>query len=217
MARRRSTSLPFLLVPLAATLALTGRFSASAEPAGSTGRISVAHMQPPRSGLDPLSDDAFKLSRWSTAETLVTLNESGDATPGLATAWQRTSDTTWEITIREGVSFHNGEPLTAAAAANSPQAAIDSTPVPRILNGTALKVAVVDEHTLRITTGDPDPLLPQRLSSPQPGHLRRRRLHRSRGRSGEHRNRPVQDHRGGRHLRGEPGTLRRLLGRAGRR
>lgn len=167
MARRRSTPLPFLLVPLAATLALTGCFSASAEPAGSTGRISVAHMQPPRSGLDPLSDDAFKLSRWSTAETLVNLNESGDATPGLATAWERTSDTTWEITIREGVSFHNGEPLTAAAAANSLQAAIDSTPVPRILNGTALKVAVVDEHTLRITTGDPDPLLPQRLSSPQ--------------------------------------------------
>ena len=37
--------------------------------------IRVVMMQPPRTGLSPLSDDAFKLSRWSTAETLVNLNE----------------------------------------------------------------------------------------------------------------------------------------------
>ncbi|MCZ4149797.1 ABC transporter substrate-binding protein, partial [Escherichia coli] len=69
--------------------------------------------------------------------------------------------------IREGVTFHNGQPLGAASVANSLQRAIDSTPVPRILNGTALDVEVLGEHGLRITTANPDPLLPQRLSSPQ--------------------------------------------------
>ena len=78
MNRLRKKTLALLAIPLAGTLALSGCFSAAAEQAGSTGRISVAHMQPPRSGLSPLSDDAFKLSRWSAAETMVTLDESGD-------------------------------------------------------------------------------------------------------------------------------------------
>ncbi|WP_190264150.1 ABC transporter substrate-binding protein [Glutamicibacter nicotianae] len=167
MNRLRKKTLALLTIPLAGTLALSGCFSAAAEQAGSTGRISVAHMQPPRSGLSPLSDDAFKLSRWSTAETLVTLNESGDAQPALATSWERIDDLVWEFSIRKGVTFHNGQPLGAASVANSLQRAIDSTPVPRILNGTALDVEVLGEHGLRITTANPDPLLPQRLSSPQ--------------------------------------------------
>lgn len=167
MNRPRPKTLALLTIPLAGALALSGCFSAAAEQAGSTDRISVAHMQPPRSGLSPLSDDAFKLSRWSTAETLVNLDASGDAQPALATSWERRGELAWDFEIREGVSFHNGQPLTAQTVANSLQRAIDSTPVPRILNGTALKVAVRGEHGLRITTADPDPLLPQRLSSPQ--------------------------------------------------
>ena len=70
-------------------------------------------LQPPRSGLSPLSDDAFKLSRWSTAETLVTLDELGDAQPALATEWTQTDDLTWAFDIRPDVTFHDGTPLTA--------------------------------------------------------------------------------------------------------
>lgn len=42
-----------------------------------TARIRLAMLQPSRSGLTPLSDDAFKLSRWSTAETLIRLDPNG--------------------------------------------------------------------------------------------------------------------------------------------
>ena len=76
---------PRLLV-LGASVALltTGCFSSSTGSGGSDaaaaeGRISLAMLQPPRSGLSPLSDDAFKLSRWKTAETLVELDELGEA------------------------------------------------------------------------------------------------------------------------------------------
>ena len=55
------------------------------EHTGKESKISIAMMQPPITGLSPLSDDAFKLSRWSTAETLVKLNEKSDAMPMLAT------------------------------------------------------------------------------------------------------------------------------------
>ncbi|MFT4258237.1 ABC transporter substrate-binding protein [Microbacterium sp.] len=164
--RLRST---LLAVSLAGALCLTGCFSAPAGDAhaGTDDRIAVAHMQPPRSGLSPLSDDAFKLSRWSTSETLVVLDEVGDALPGLAEEWDREGELTWHFRIRGGVTFHNGEELTADAVVNSLQHAIDATPVPRILNGTELIVEVEGADGVRITTAAPDPLLPQRLSSPQ--------------------------------------------------
>ncbi|RZU62663.1 ABC transporter substrate-binding protein [Zhihengliuella halotolerans] len=155
---------------LSLTLALSGCFSASsAESSGgdeADARVSLAMLQPPRSGLSPLSDDAFKLSRWSTAETLVVLDEAGDPLPGLATEWEQTDDLTWRFSIREGVSFHDGSELTAEAAANSLRAAVEASPVPRILDGVDLQVDV-DGDQVVLTTADTDPLLPNRLSSPQ--------------------------------------------------
>ena len=35
--------------------------------------------------------------------------------PNLATSWKRLDDNTWEFTLRKGVRFHNGHPLTAEA------------------------------------------------------------------------------------------------------
>lgn len=136
----------------------------SAESTG--GRIKVAMLLPPRSGLSPFSDDAFKLSRWSTAETLVNLDEKGDARPALATAWSRTSDQAWEFTIRQGVSFHDGSRLTAQVAANALTRAAKATPKPRILDGVEL-TAKAEGDKLVVTTDEPDPLVPHRLSSPQ--------------------------------------------------
>ncbi|MGP9488327.1 ABC transporter substrate-binding protein [Glutamicibacter sp. AOP5-A2-7] len=167
MIRPSSRTLALLLFPLVGALTLTGCFSTASPGEAAADRISVAHMQPPRSGLSPLSDDAFKLSRWSAAETLVNLDDAGDAVAGLATEWTREGELIWNFSIREGVSFHNGQPLTADSVVNSLRRAIDSTPVPRILNGTELTVEPRGERGVRITTADPDPLLPQRLSSPQ--------------------------------------------------
>ncbi|TDC24444.1 ABC transporter substrate-binding protein [Streptomyces sp. 8K308] len=123
-------------------------------------------MQPPRSGLSPLSDDAFKLSRWGAAETMVRLDEAGDPQPALATAWEQTSDTTWEFTVRDGVTFHDGTELTAEVAAAALTAATEASPKPRILDGVDLTVATRGD-TVTVATAEPDPLVPQRLSSPQ--------------------------------------------------
>ncbi|OKK02545.1 ABC transporter substrate-binding protein [Streptomyces sp. CB03234] len=147
---------------------LTGCFSAPDSASGGDGkRIRVAMMNPPRSGLSPLSDDAFKLSRWSTAETLVTLDANGDPRPALATAWRQTGRT-WTFTVRDGVTFHDGSPLTARAVAHSLTKAATASPKPRILDGVDLSVTPSGSgNTVTVTTATPDPLLPQRLSSPQ--------------------------------------------------
>jgi peptide/nickel transport system substrate-binding protein len=123
-------------------------------------------MQPPRSALSPFSDDAFKLSRWSTGETLVRLDDAGDAQPMLATEWNQVDDTTWSFTIRDGVTFHDGTELTAENAAASLTSAVAAEPAPRILDGVEMSVAA-EGDTVRVTTAETDPLVPQRLSSPQ--------------------------------------------------
>lgn len=46
-------------------------------------------------------------------EPLIWVTDGMELEPWLATNWQATGDTTWEFTIRDEVTFHNGEPLTA--------------------------------------------------------------------------------------------------------
>ncbi|MFS2223206.1 ABC transporter substrate-binding protein [Pantoea sp. B65] len=154
---------------LSATLLLTGCFNEPQDKSLSTseGRIKVAHLLPPRSGLTPLSDDAFKLSRWSTAETLVVLNSAGDAQPALSTKWQQINDTTWRFELRPNVRFHDDTPLTAQVVVNALSVAASATPKPRILDGVKLTAKAEGESSVLVTTEKRDPLLPQRLSSPQ--------------------------------------------------
>lgn len=158
----------------AALMALTGCFGGSSSPstgAGGDDRIALAMLQPPRSGLSPFSDDATKLSRWATIETLVVLDEEGLAQPALATDWEQVDDNTWHFTIRDGVLFHDGTEMTPEAVANSLQQALDATPPPRVLDGFSMTVTVIDGGVIELVTDTPDPILPQRLSSPQLGIL----------------------------------------------
>jgi peptide/nickel transport system substrate-binding protein len=150
---------------------LTGCFAPAADQAAQSGndsgRIKLAMLQPPRSGLSPLSDDAFKLSRWKTAETLVELDELGEAQPALATEWQQVDQTSWRFVLRESVEFHDGTAMTPVEVAASLTAAAQAGPKPRILDGVELTARAEGSSTVIVTTAAPDPLLPQRLSSPQ--------------------------------------------------
>lgn len=154
---------------LSAALLLTGCFSeADKTPEKSADqRLRLAMLQPPRSGLTPLSDDAFKLSRWSTAETLVTLDKLGEAQPALAIRWQQIGNNSWRFALRAGVKFHDGSPLDAATVVNALTVAAHAAPKPRILDGVQLTAVADGALAVIVTTALPDPLLPQRLSSPQ--------------------------------------------------
>ena len=45
-------------------------------------------------------------------DTLTRWDNSLRLQPALATSWKNVNETTWEFTIRQGVKFHDGAPLT---------------------------------------------------------------------------------------------------------
>lgn len=156
------------LLALAGVVALAGGGAAcTASPASApNGRLRLAMLQPPRSGLSPLSDDAFKLSRWATAQTLLYLDSDGGILAGLATAWSREDELTWRLSLRQGVTFHDGTEMTSDHAAASLAYAAGYSVPPRILDGVRMSVRA-DGTDLVVSTAEPDALLPQRLTSPQ--------------------------------------------------
>lgn len=168
-ARARMAALVAVLS--AGALAACGSQAATGTTTGGSGatagsRVRLAMLLTPRAALSPYSDDAFKLTRWSVGETLVDLDAAGTPGPKLATAWRRTSPTTWAFTIRSGVRFHDGTELTPQTVAAALTSAAAAKPAPRVLDGVALSARAQGAEVL-VTTGAPDPLVPARLSSPQ--------------------------------------------------
>lgn len=89
-------------------------------------------------------------------ETLVRQDANMEIIPGLATEWRKVDDRTWEFDIKQGVTFHNGEPLTAHDVAFTFKRATASPSVVAIVGEIDPEgIEVVDEYTVRIATFEP--------------------------------------------------------------
>jgi peptide/nickel transport system substrate-binding protein len=100
-------------------------------------------------------------------ESLTAQDQYLQAIPGVAESWRVINDTTWEFKLRDGVTFHDGSPLTVADVAFSARRAQAATGI-RTYASTLRAIASVDEvdaRTLRITTDGPAPYLPNALTS----------------------------------------------------
>lgn len=72
------------------------------------------------SSLDPAEEwNGWTLTRAAIGETLIQFDEQMQIVPKLADKWDRIDDTTWHFHIRDGVTFHNGNPVTAVAVKKS--------------------------------------------------------------------------------------------------
>lgn len=151
---------------LAGALVLSGCFAA-APGGGADDRLGVAMSFQPVANLSPHSDDALLLTKLGAAETLTVLDRDGTARPALAESWEQTDPLTLRLTLRAGVTFHDGTPLTAEHAAASLNHVVTATTPPRALKGVQLTAKAAGERTLELTTARPDPILPQRLTAPQ--------------------------------------------------
>jgi len=79
--------------------------------------------------------------------------------PDLATEWERLDDSTFEFTLREGVTFHNGNPFTASDVVYSFERQSQESSDMAFALASVESVEAVDDHTVRIHTSAPDPTL----------------------------------------------------------
>ncbi len=128
-------------------------------------------------GLDPASELSNVGTRvvYNLYDTLIRRDFLSDGqgtgaelTPMLAESWERVSDTELTLRLREGVVFHNGDPLTSEdvkvtferiLAPDSPYVEAQG------YFATFERIETPDPLTVTIITEEPDPILEQRLAS----------------------------------------------------
>lgn len=121
----------------------------------------------PAFGPDPAEADVIV----NVYDRLVQLDPRLQLVPGLATSWRRLGATAWELSLRQGVRFSNGEPFEAATVAawferlrtgggQEPGRRL-TDPLPSVT-----RVQRVDDYTVRFETREPDPVLPRQLAKP---------------------------------------------------
>lgn len=93
---------------------------------------------------------------------------SGELQPLLATSWELTSPTEWSFSLRSGVTFQDGSPFTSQDAAFSLERALSSdincNVKGEVFGDQTVDAEAVDDTTLVVTTKEPDPTLPLKLS-----------------------------------------------------
>lgn len=99
-------------------------------------------------------------------EGLTNVSASGEIEPALATSWEFIDDLTLELTLRDGVTFHNGEAFTADVVKWNIERMIDPNERSAIRNrlSTVDHVEVVDPLTVRLVLNAPAAVLIGALS-----------------------------------------------------
>lgn len=143
--------------------------SISVASAASAGTLTVASSQDPGSW-DPI--DTY-LVAWSTVATnlfdgLTYRDTDLELKPGLATQWEVLDEgKRIRFTLREGVTFHNGEPFDSAAVKYTFDRLLgdEGKKGPQRSNYTAInQVEVIDTYTVDFHLTQPDPVLLTKLS-----------------------------------------------------
>ena len=101
-------------------------------------------------------------------DALTSLDENGELVGALATHWEALDSTTWEFQLRPNVRFANGTPFNANSVVRQIQWLVSdegrATLVGNELRNIEGAVAI-DELTVRVTTKEPDAILPRRVGT----------------------------------------------------
>lgn len=83
----------------------------------------------------------------------------------LAESYEIIDDKTWEFKLRDDVTFHNGDPLTAEDVKYTfERVALDDSLIRHSYFNSFEEVEVVDDYTIRIHTEESEPILLNRIS-----------------------------------------------------
>ena len=138
-----------------------------AAPTGDPGRVTIAVTTEP-STLDPqaVNDRSSRVVTANLFESLLGRDASTALIPVLATGYEALDDDTWRFSVREGVTFHDGQALNAQAVADSLNRMLDpdySTQRDSYIRNIASAEAV-DEYTVDIHTDGVNAVLPLQIA-----------------------------------------------------
>lgn len=133
--------------------------------------VGVTKLTPHLDPMGIMANTNWRVSQ-NFLETLIRYDyATGALSPGLATAWERTSPTTLELTLRDGVTCHNGEPFDSedVAVMFGPER-LQGEGAPGFLEaspqlGIIKSVKALGPKTVVFETKVPDPLLELRLAN----------------------------------------------------
>jgi peptide/nickel transport system substrate-binding protein len=95
--------------------------------------------------------------------------ETGEVLPALATGWEEGENNAWTFTLREGVTFHDGTPMTAASVKHALDRTLDTNlsceSRTKFFGDGDFGVEVVTDNAIMVTTPVRDPILPLKMSN----------------------------------------------------
>lgn len=170
MRGHRLAALSAVMLAALVAAALSVASAADRVPASATaaaGSITLAIGSEPTT-LDPqLKDDGGERAvTRNIYETLMARTATGKLVPGLAAGMPKQINAkTWQVKLRQGISFTNGEPLNADAVVYSIKRIINKKFASEQVSfvGTISGAKKVDNRTVNIQTSAPDPILPSRI------------------------------------------------------
>lgn len=151
---------------LGMTTAGCGSSGTSAPGDSASTALVVAQSQEPTT-LDPHAreDGGERIVNGNVYETLLDMDDDGELTPLLAEGLpEQVDETTWEIEVRTGITFHNGDELDATDVAASFERIIDPDfASEQSAQDGIMSAEAVSATTVRFQTEGPDPVFPRRL------------------------------------------------------
>ncbi len=102
-------------------------------------------------------------------DTLVWRDENLNIIPALAKSWETPDEVTWDFHLRDDVTWHDGQPFTAADVKYTLDFILDESVGSQYRPYHVLieSIEVLDDHTVRMVTYEPHPLMLARLSMTQ--------------------------------------------------
>ena len=127
---------------------------------GPSGEIVIALPSDPTSLYLPrAADRTAGNASWPLYDSLIFLTVDGELVPALAEDWEINEEgTEYTFFLRQGVTFHNGEPFNADAVVATWEFGKDGSNDYADQYSEVTSIDVIDEYTVRLITDAPNPL-----------------------------------------------------------